>query len=245
MSTLELAPAAFLAGILMFLAPCTLPIVPGYLAFIAGVREGEMAAKHRIMRNALAFCIGFTIIFVLFGTFAAFLGSHLGTWRYTIARFGGLLLIMFGFIMLGLMPHSLFQGEHHIAAPKWLKLGNAESSAFLGALFALGWSPCIGPILGSILFIASVGTTVFSGALLLFIFSLGLAVPLLLVAALMEKIGQRLVRLASLSSMLQKIGGIILIMLGILMVSNSMGLLVGWGYGIFGSLGYDHLLNYL
>src|SRR5487761_888099 len=97
MTMLALAPAAFLAGVLMFLAPCTLPIVPGYLAFIAGVPEGAGEnARGRLMRNAIAFCIGFAVVFILFGTFAAFLGSHLGVWRYTVVRFGGLFLILFG-----------------------------------------------------------------------------------------------------------------------------------------------------
>ncbi|MDE2213301.1 MAG: sulfite exporter TauE/SafE family protein [Patescibacteria group bacterium] len=241
---LSLAPAAFIAGILMFLAPCTLPIVPGYLAFIAGTPEGGRA-RFRVFYNALAFVVGFTLIFVLFGTFAALLGGSIGLWRYTLSRLAGLLLILFGLTMLGIFRLPVLSGTWQTRMPRFLSLGHPQSSFIMGALFALGWSPCIGPILGTILFLASASTTAAQGALLLFIFSLGLSLPFLLFALLLDR-GARLVsHLGRTALLLQWIGGCILIFLGILMVLGDMGLLVTWGFGLFGGIGYDRLLNFM
>ena len=250
-SPFVLAPAAFLAGILMFLAPCTLPLVPAYLAFIAGMPESEVAAsgraavRRRVFYNALAFVIGFSIVFILLGTCAAFIGSVLGVWRYTLARAAGALLILFGITMLGLFHLPLFSGEFHIRLPRGLQLGHPASAFAVGALFALGWSPCIGPILGSVLFIASASATALSGALLLGVFSLGLSLPFLLCALLLSEASAFTSRLAPLARSLQVIGGMVLVMLGVLMLLGDMGVLVSWGYGLFSSLGYDRLLNYL
>jgi cytochrome c-type biogenesis protein len=235
MTPLSLAPAAFLAGVLMFLAPCTLPIVPGYMAFIAGVSPEEERnlsanARRRVMLNALAFVIGFTAVFVLFGVFAAFLGSLLGTWRYTLARAAGAILILFGVTMLGFTRVPGLSGEWHARLPKWLTLGHPQSSLLVGVFFALGWSPCIGPVLGSVLFLASASATALQGAALLLVFSAGLAMPFLLVAAALA---------------LQFAGGIMLIALGVLMLLGLMGELSTWGYDLFSFLGYDRLLNYL
>jgi cytochrome c-type biogenesis protein len=171
---LLLIPGAFLAGVLMFLAPCTLPIVPGYLAFIAGVSPGEeKGARGRIVRNAIWFVIGFSVVFVLLGTFAGYVGVAIGPWRTLVARLAGLVIIFFGLTMLGVIKFSFITAEHRARIPKFLSLGRPESSMLIGALFALGWSPCIGPILGTILFIATT-TSAFAGALLLTVFSLGL-----------------------------------------------------------------------
>lgn len=244
---LELAPAAFLAGILMFLAPCTLPIVPGYLAFISAVPEGAVAGKERrrLLINALAFVIGFSIIFILLGLFAGWIGSTLGEWRYTLARGAGALLILFGVTMIGKFVLPFVSRDFRIPLPPWLTLGRPESSLLVGALFALGWSPCIGPILGSILFLASTSATATSGAILLGIFSLGLAIPFLLCALLINYASRGLGRLGGLSQAFQLAGGMILIVLGIMMVLGQMGMLIAWGNQAFGFLQYDKLLNYL
>ncbi len=235
-----LIPAAFLAGVLMFLAPCTLPIVPGYLAFIAG---GE--GRGRMVKNAVAFVIGFSVIFILLGTFAAALGTLLGPWREILTRAAGALIILFGLTMLGLLRLPVLTQERRARIPKFLRVGRPESSALIGALFAIGWSPCIGPILGSILFIASVSATAVQGALLLGVFSLGLGIPFVLSAVFMEKIGSWFVRAGKTASALSYIGGIVLIIVGALMLTGQIGLLVTWGFGAFDFAGYKSLLNHL
>ncbi|HWB33940.1 MAG TPA: cytochrome c biogenesis protein CcdA [Candidatus Paceibacterota bacterium] len=235
---LLLAPAAFLSGVLMFLAPCTLPIVPGYLAFISG-------GKGHVVRNAVAFVLGFSIVFILLGTFAAFFGALLGEWKDIISRIAGLIIIIFGFTMLGIIRPPVVGSEHHIKLPKLLALGRPESSALIGALFALGWSPCVGPILGTVLLFASSSATAVQGAMLLAAFSLGLGVPFIVTAVFLRSIGDTFARWNKAANALSIIGGIVLVGLGILMVFGDMGLLISWGYGLFNFLGYDRLLQYL
>jgi cytochrome c-type biogenesis protein len=245
MDTLEFIPAAFLAGLLMFLAPCTLPIVPGYLAFIAGNPTGNSASsRRRVLFNAFAFVIGFSIIFILLGTFAAAIGSFLGPWRDTLGRLAGALIIIFGLTMLGIVRIPVLSQERRMAIPHFLTIGRIESSLLIGALFALGWSPCIGPILGSILLFASSSATATQGALLLAVFSLGLGVPFILTALLLNEAGVFIARYSKFVNALSIFGGIILILLGILMLLGDMGLLVTWGFSIFNGP-YSKLLQYM
>lgn len=252
MTPITLAPAAFLAGLLMFLAPCTLPMVPGYLAFVSGVSEEELqgaasrrAARRRVLRNAVAFVLGFSLIFILLGVFAGLFGSILGEWRYALGRAAGAILILFGLTMLGVFRLPVLGGQWHARLPKWLELGHPQSSFVVGALFAIGWSPCIGPILGSILFLASASATAAQGAVLLAIFSAGLAVPFLITAFLIGEAAGALARMAGFARGLQYVGGAVLLALGALMLLGQMGLLVDWGFRLFDPVGYGGLLNHL
>ena len=238
MIELAFIPAAFLAGILMFLAPCTLPIVPGYLAFIAG-------GKDKVLRNALAFVVGFSVVFIVLGTFAGVIGALLGPWRSVVGQAAGALIILFGLTMLGVVRIPLLSSERHARIPKFLTIGRPESSFLMGTLFALGWSPCIGPILGTILLLASSSTTALGGALLLAVFSSGLALPFLLTALLIKQAGEFFTRWEKITAMLSYVGGVVLIGIGLLMLTNNMGLLTTFGYGLFDSWGYSTLLQYL
>jgi cytochrome c-type biogenesis protein len=153
--------------------------------------------------------------------------------------------VLFGLTMLGLFNIPLLSGERRMRLPKWLELGHPHSSLLVGALFALGWSPCIGPILGTILFLASASATAGQGALLLAIFSLGLAVPFLLCAWAIGQADRFAARAGRLTQVLSMLGGVILVVLGILMLTNTMGLLIQWGFGALDGAGYSKLLNYL
>ena len=252
MITLGFIISAFVAGVLMFLAPCTLPIVPGYLAFISGVPAAGLIdptrknkLRWKILKNALFFVLGFSIIFILFGAFAGALGALLGPLRYEIARWGGLLIIFFGLMLLGAFRTPSFLAERRLKLPAFLTLGHETSSFLVGALFALGWSPCIGPILGSILLLASTSGTALQGAFLLGVFSLGLAVPMLLVAALAGEATVLFARLGGFLRGLSVVGGIFLVFIGVLMVLGETALLVTYGYRLFDFIGYDKLLEYL
>lgn len=244
MIDLTFIPAAFLAGVLMFLAPCTLPIVPGYLAFIAGSPTGARS-RGRIVRNAFAFVLGFSIIFVLLGVFAAGLGGLLAPWRDSISRIAGGIIILFGFTMLGVIHVPGLMQEFHVRIPKFLSIGRWESSMLIGALFALGWSPCIGPVLGTIFLFASISSSVLQGALLLAVFSVGLGIPFILSAVFLSSAQDAFVKWGKATDLLSYIGALILIAVGILMVLGDMGLLISWGYGLFNFVGYDRLLDYL
>ncbi len=241
---------AFFAGLLMFLAPCTLPVIPGYLAFISGIPGGALVSpnrdtRSRVFLNGIFFVLGFTVIFVLLGSLAGFFGASLGEYRALFARFGGAIIIFFGLTLVGVLRlPALFSGQH-IQLPKFLTLGRWTSSFLIGALFALGWSPCIGPILGTILLLASSSTTALSGALLLLVFSAGLAVPMLLVAALIGEASASLSHVARFTGTLSVIGGTFLIGIGTLMLLGEYSLLVTYGYKIFDFIEYERLLDYL
>lgn len=250
MVSLALIPAVFLAGILMFLAPCTLPIVPGYLAFIAGVPESAIearGARKRIVWNALAFVVGFSIIFILLGTFAGVLGSIIGPWRDLLGRLGGIVLIVFGLTMLGVVRIPALSSSASVRIPHFVALGRWESSLFIGMLFAFGWSPCVGPILGTVLTISLLATSpsaVFEGAFLLGVFSLGLAVPFLLTAFFLQKASSVLSRLTLLIKILSIVGGVGLLATGLLLLAGDMGLITAWGLNFFNAL-YAPLLTHM
>lgn len=244
--------SAFVAGLLMFLAPCTLPLVPAYLGFISGVSSDDLrdperakAARRKIILNGLFFIIGFSIVFILFGTLAGFLGQGLAPYRIWLGRIGGALVIVFGLFMLGAFRLPFLQADHRISVPSWLKIGRPSSSLAIGSAFAFGWTPCVGPILASILLLASTSTTVFQGAFLLSVFSLGLAIPFLVVALLYSRATKYIERLSRGLRWVEIIGGVFLILLGALLVTDNFALTVQYGYQIFDFLEYDRLLDFL
>src|SRR3989338_373409 len=241
----------FLAGFLMFLAPCTLPIVPAYLAFFAGIplsalskRAAKRSARRAVVKNALAFVVGFSLVFIALGASAGLFGVFIGPWRYALAKLAGVVFIVFGLTMLGVTPLSALARERRIKLPAFLELGRPSSSLLIGALFALGWSPCIGPILGTVLLIASASSTALYGAALLALFSAGLAVPFLLCALLVSETTALLSKFAGIIRWLTVAGAAGLILVGVLMLTGATDLVVGWGYEIFNSTGYGALLNY-
>lgn len=251
LDVLTFAPAAFLAGILMFLAPCTLPIVPGYLAFIAGVPEKEISktgfteARRRVMRNALFFCLGFSIVFIVLGLFAASIGALLGPWRSIISQASGAVIIVFGLTMLGAIRIPALMSERRIRMPHFIVVGRPESSFLMGTLFALGWSPCIGPILGTILLFASSSATALQGGALLLVFSLGLALPFMITAFLIGSAGAWFGRMRGSVEMLSKVAGGILVVFGLYMVFGYMGFFMAWAGDLFTRFGFDGLLGRL
>lgn len=243
---------AFVAGVLMFLAPCTLPVIPGYLAFISGVSPALLSdparrrdVRRRIVGNGLFFILGFTCLFVLLGTLAGSLGGALYAYRFVLGRIGGLVLIFFGLMLLGLVRSSALMRERRLRLPGFLTLGRPSSSFLVGALFALGWSPCVGPILGTILLFASSSSTALSGALLLLVFSFGLGLPMFLTALLAGEASAVLSRAAGLAKGLSIFGGVVLILIGILMALGNYGILITLGYELFDFIKYDRLLQYL
>ena len=248
---LALAPAAFLAGVLMFLAPCTLPLVPGYLAFIAGVPYGEVGkgesskTRKRILLNAAAFVVGFSFIFILLGIFAALIGSLLGPWREILSRGAGLVVILFGLTMMGLLRIPALSRERRLGLPRFLTVGRPESSLLIGALFALGWSPCIGPILGTVLLYASSSATALEGGVLLGVFSLGLGIPFFISALALSHAGKAFARITPKLHALSVVGGALLVFFGILLLTGTLGYLVPTQFIENHMIGYGWFLNHL
>jgi len=243
---IELAIPSFLAGILTFLAPCTLPLVPGYLAFISGADTDEREQKRgKIFWNGVSFIVGFSLVFILLGTVAGLIGQAFAPYQIWLSRVAGVLIIIFGLFMVGILKIPLFNKEQHLKAPKIFKRGNLLGSFLFGSAFSLGWTPCVGPILGSILLLASTSTTAFSGAFLLGIFSLGLAVPFLIIAFSVSKAEMYLSKITKYLNIVSVVGGIFLITLGVLVLTNKMPVFLAWSYRLLQFLNYGRLIEYL
>ena len=248
---------AFIAGLLTFLAPCTLPLVPGYIGFISGVSIQELQSadqkrrrllKRKVVLNSLFYIFGFSLIFILLGTIFSAGGALLVDAREWLARIGGLVVIFFGLHMMGVLniPALRFLNQEHKMKPmKAFRPGNPISSFIFGSTFALGWTPCVGPVLGTILLLASTNTTVGQGAFLLLIFSIGLGLPFFLIALGIGHAGSTISFLAKYTKAISIVGGIFLVFLGIILVTDNMVIWLRWAYELFSFINYEALLEYL
>lgn len=214
---------AFGAGLLSFLAPCVLPLIPSYLSYLAGVSLHEPSLssgiRFRIMLQALWFVVGFALLFTALGAVTAGIGLALSAYQLILERVGGVLLILFGVVLTGWVPVPWLSRTYHLE----VKPGRSVwwRSALVGMAFGASWSACTGPVLGAILVLA-VGSAkgMVQGATLMLIFALGLGVPFLLVGLLVDRIGPVLRRIRRVTAVLTIIGGVILILLGILMLTG-------------------------
>lgn len=244
---------AFIAGILTFLAPCTLPLVPGYLGFISGssiedLKDPEKAKKVRwkIFLNGFFFMLGFSAVFIIMGTLVGFVGGRLlASYRLWLGRIGGIFVIIFGLFMLNVLKVPFLMREKQFRAPTIFKQGKPTNSFILGSAFAFGWTPCVGPILGSVLLLASTSTSALQGALMLTVFSAGLAVPFLLIAIGIGSASRYVQNISKYLGVVSVIGGVFLIFLGILLLTDNLNLLISYGYRLFRFINYDRLLDYL
>ncbi|MHC1605032.1 MAG: cytochrome c biogenesis CcdA family protein [Candidatus Methanofastidiosia archaeon] len=204
---------AISAGILSFLSPCVLPLIPGYLAYISGSSLKE-TKKKKIVFNSFFFVLGFTVVFVSLGATASFVGKFLIQYRDTLRIIGGIIIIVFGLHTLGIIRIS------KLYSTKRVNYGNGRGplGAFLlGIAFSFGWTPCIGPILGSILIYASSQATMAKGMGLLFAYSMGLGIPFMLSSILIDTVIEHLKGKAR---TIEILSGSLLIAVGIAMVFN-------------------------
>jgi len=243
---------AFIAGVLTFLAPCTLPLVPGYLSFISGTSlesrkdpEKSKEARWKIFINGLFFVVGFSLVFIALGVLAGLIGSSLARYQLWLARLGGVFVIVFGLFMMNILKISSFNEEKRFKIPAIFERGKASNSLVLGAAFGFGWTPCVGPVLGSILLLAASSATVVTGGLLLLVFSIGLAIPFLALAVGIGHAATFVKKISKYLKVISIVGGAFLVLLGLLMVTNNFGIFVSYFYKIFGSFGYDSLYDFL
>ncbi len=222
---------AFLAGVLSFLSPCVLPLVPSYVGFLTGMTLPEVTARRRIaLVHALLFVAGFSLIFVLLGASATALGGALKYYQVWIARAGGVLVILFGLLCLGVVKVGFLEQERRLQLQH--KPVGYLGSVLVGMAFGAGWTPCIGPVLGAILSLAATSGSVPRGMLLLGVYSAGLAVPFLLAAVAVESFLDWFQRFRRFLPWVMRLSGALLIFVGILMATGQFTRLAGWLQGL-------------
>jgi cytochrome c-type biogenesis protein len=215
--------AAFLAGLISFLSPCVLPLVPGYVSFVAGRSLDELvhrpAARLPALGLSIAFVLGFSSVFVALGASASWLGRLLIANQHTTNLIGGALIILFGLFMIGLFRLPILQRDYRIAAQ--IPGGNPLTAYLLGTAFAFGWTPCIGPILGAILTVGASGATG-SAVVLLAVYVAGLAVPFLFAAGFTGLFAKRVRKSGRLGYWLYKLSGVVMIAVGIAIMTSQL-----------------------
>ncbi len=227
---------AFAAGLISFLSPCVLPLVPGYISFISGVSfteiraQGDSAAlprkeKRKILNNSIFFIIGFSIVFILLGASATWLGNFLASKMSVLTRLAGLVVIFFGIYKMGLIRTNLFYKEARFEV-KHKKFGYI-GAGLIGAAFAFGWTPCIGPILAGILAYAGTLEKVNQGVFLLAVYSLGLGIPFLLTAMGINRFWSFFSRIKKYLRILEVGGGVVMVILGLMIFTNKLILIPG------------------
>lgn len=218
---------AFVAGLLSFLSPCVLPLIPSYVSFITGMSMDEVSDRRgTAVVHALLFILGFSLIFLALGTTATVVGRVLNRYQVWLERGGGILIILFGLYLLGAFRWGTLARERRVHLQD--KPVGYLGSVLVGLAFGAGWTPCIGPILGSILIFTSSQADVGQGVLLLSSYSLGLAVPFLLAAVAVEKFVDWFKKYKHYMPLVTKVSGGILIAVGLLLVSGYFSLLASW-----------------
>ena len=231
MSNLPLPIAAFIAGILSFLSPCVLPLVPGYISLISGVSLEELQAddktlRKRVLLHAFLFVIGFSVVFIAFGAAATGIGQILGRYKEWILYAAGILIILFGLHLTGILKIKWLYADTRMHNVKTEP--SPAGSFLLGFAFAFGWSPCIGPILAAVLKFAAEQSTLGRGILLLAVYSLGLAVPFLLTALAVDRFVHFYGKFRKHLHKVEVASGVLLIGLGVLVFYGKFALLNVW-----------------
>ncbi len=222
---------AFGAGLISFLSPCVLPLIPGYVSFITGSTLNEILEKKKIdLLPLVVFSLGFSFVFIIFGATASFLGQILLQNSQILRSIAGVIIIIFSLQLIGILNIKFLNAEKKFYTKK---SNNIFFIFIVGMAFGFGWTPCIGPILGSILALASTEETIYKAILLLSFYSIGLAIPFILSGYLMQKFLLFSKNFKRNINLVTKSGGIVLLITGILILTNQLQV-----------LGY-YILNYL
>jgi len=222
---------AFVAGLISFLSPCVLPLIPGYISFISGQSLNELLQKKKInLLPLILFSLGFSTVFIIFGAAASLLGKILLQNSQTLRIVAGLVIILFSLQLIGIINIKFLNFEKKIYTKK---SNNVWFSFIIGMAFGFGWTPCIGPILGSILALASTEETIFRAIILLSFYSLGLAIPFILSGYLMQRFLMFSKNFKKNINLVSKIGGFILLITGVLILTNQLQVLGFYILNIF------------
>ena len=231
MSSLPFPIAAFLAGVLSFLSPCVLPLVPGYISLISGATVEELQSKDRkllntVLLHSIMFVLGFTVVFVALGAVATGVGQLASAYKRQLTLVAGIIVIIFGLHLTGILKIKALYADKRLHS---IKGGKSPIGAFLvGFAFAFGWTPCIGPILSPILGMAANEDTVTKGILLLWVYSIGLAVPFIITSLLLDRFMEFYGGFRRHLHKVEVVSGILLIVIGTLFITHRFTILSGW-----------------
>lgn len=230
---------AFIAGLLSFLSPCVLPLIPSYVTYITGLSFADLQAEHpshkvrqQTIFHSLLFIAGFTTVFVLLGASATYLGTFLQEQMGLVRKVGAVLIFIFGVHVTGLIPIGMLLGEKRVTIHR--KPVGYLGSFLVGLAFAAGWTPCIGPILASILMVAATEDTVYHGIALLLIYSLGLGLPFFLASLAMHQFLVFFNRFKKYIRVFEIVTGVFLMIVGVLIFTNYLTVLTRYANILFG-----------
>jgi len=232
----------FAAGLVSFLSPCVIPLIPGYLSYVSGMSAEELGQAvpgrtQRVLGQSLLFVLGFAAVFVALGASASALGAALAQYRFVLNKASGLFIIAMGLTLTGILKVGWLTREHRL--PVDAREVGAARSILLGGAFAFAWTPCIGPILASVLLYAGSVATVRVGALLLLVYALGLGVPFVLSGLAFSRAVHALRWMRRYARPLEALSGIALIAIGALLYTNKMFYVSIWAQRLFSRLGLD------
>ena len=231
MHNLPLPLAAFLAGVLSFLSPCVLPLVPGYVSLISGASVEDLQSPERrllrtVMLHSITFVLGFSVVFIALGAVATGVGQLVNEYHSLLSKIAGIIVIVFGLHLTGILKIKALYADKRMHE---VKGGSSAVGSFaVGFAFAFGWTPCIGPILATILVLAGAQQTVLKGIILLAVYSLGLAVPFLLTSLGVDRFLTFYGRFRRHLHTVEVFSGILLIAIGVLIFLNNLRLLSGY-----------------
>lgn len=222
---------AFVAGVLSFLSPCVLPLIPSYVGFLTGLTLEELELRRgTALLHAVWFVAGFSAIFIALGATASALGGLLLRSQVWIGRVGGIVVILFGLYLLGVLRPAFLMRERRLQLAR--KPLGYLGSAVVGVTFGAAWTPCIGPILGAILTLAAAKASVPQGAALLTVYSLGLAVPFVATALALDRFLVWFQRFRPYLVWVERVTGVLLVLLGVLLLTDRFTLLASWLQGL-------------
>lgn len=222
-------PAAFAAGLLSFLSPCILPLIPAYFSFITGLSldeltRGRQETRKKVILSTLAYVAGFSFVFIMFGASASFLGSVFTQYAYVVRYLGGAIILIFGLHLLGIINIKALAFEKRIHLKQ--KPVHLLGTFIIGMAFGAGWSPCIGPLLGSILIVAGNQDTLAKGVWLLAIYSAGLALPFILMSFFITSLMEFMKKATRFIAVINKVAGGLLVLMGLMLIFDKFHLLV-------------------